>query len=138
MAGDHSATQTSYAEEIRMSGKTQATTRPLKSATPEALTAAAGAKHPVSSPSGNCAGTTPPPPEVVPAHLSNTLQCGIERCSPALKGGRAAPPLTTARKSRGRFFGPWDTPWALVTDVIAVSAIFVLLFVSLFLGAAIQ
>lgn len=138
MAGDHSATQNNYAEEIRMSRKTQATARPPKSETPEAHTAAAGAEHPVSSPSGNCAGTTPPPPEVVSAHLSNTLRCEIERRSLALKGGRAAPPLTTARKSRGRFFGPWDTPWALVTDVIAVSAIFVLLFVSLVLGAAIQ
>lgn len=54
-------------------------------------------------------------------------------------GGRANPSShSSTHGSRGRFFGPWDTPLAFATDLIACLAIFVLLFVSLFIGAAVQ
>ena len=54
-------------------------------------------------------------------------------------GGRADPSShSSTHGPRGRFFGPWDSPMAFATDLIASLAIFVLLFVSLFIGAAVQ
>ena len=91
-------------------------------------------RDPASEPrSGGC---EPFPRDLPSERLSNTPPpphkpaCGL--------GGRAVPPLTSARRPRGCFLGLWQWRWAFVAYLLGGCALFALLVGSLFIGAALQ